>query len=142
MTDYQRAKKLYLSLPIGDRKPSEMMAAMLEMCPRGEEKTNLFACLFLQRLPREIRVLLSRVDHKDPKLLAEEADALWMLHGQPAVIAAVLAAFDLLITADESPVAAVRQGNGACSRGRGDGGRGRGKSSSGGAGRPVETQAS
>jgi hypothetical protein len=56
MTDCQRAEKLYLSPPIGDRKPSEMMAAMLEMCPRGEEKTNLFACLFLQRLPREIRV--------------------------------------------------------------------------------------
>jgi hypothetical protein len=32
MTDYQRAEKLYLSPAIGDRKPSEMMAAMLEMC--------------------------------------------------------------------------------------------------------------
>jgi hypothetical protein len=81
MTDYQRAEKLYLSPAIGNRKPSEMMAAMLEMCPRGEEKTNLFACLFLQRLPREIKVLLSCVDHKDPKLLSEEADALWSLHG-------------------------------------------------------------
>ena len=89
MTDYQRAERLYLSPAIGDRKPSEMMAAMLEMCPRGEEKTNLFACLFLQRLPREIRVLLSRVDHKDPKLLAEEADALWTLYSQPAAVAAV-----------------------------------------------------
>jgi hypothetical protein len=90
-----------------------MMAAMREMCPRGEEKTNLFACLFLQRLPREIRVLLSRVDHKDPKLLAEEADALWTLHGQSAAIAAVPAVFDLPVTADDSTVAAVRQGNGA-----------------------------
>jgi hypothetical protein len=142
MTDYQRAEKLYLSPPIGDRKPSEMMAAMLEMCPRGEEKTNLFACLFLQRLPREIRVLLSRVDHKDPKLLAEEADALWTLHGQPAAIAAVPAAFDLPITAEDSTVAAVRQGIGSRSRGRGSGGRGRGKSGGGGAARPTETQAS
>jgi hypothetical protein len=33
---------------------------MLETCPRGEEKTNLFACIFLQHLPREIRVLLAR----------------------------------------------------------------------------------
>jgi hypothetical protein len=48
-----------------------MMVAMLETCPRGEEKTNLFPCIFLQRLPREIRVLLSRVDHKDPKELAK-----------------------------------------------------------------------
>jgi hypothetical protein len=41
---------------------------MLEVCQRGEEKTNLFACLFLQRLPREIIVLLARVEHKYPKL--------------------------------------------------------------------------
>jgi hypothetical protein len=47
---------------------------------RGEEKTNLFACIFLQRLPREIRVLLVRVDHKDPKELAKQADELWALH--------------------------------------------------------------
>ncbi len=66
--------------PLGSRKPSEMMAAMLETCPRGEEKMNLFACIFLQRLPREIRVLLARVDHKDPKELAKQADELWALH--------------------------------------------------------------
>jgi hypothetical protein len=66
--------------PLGSRKPSEMMAAMLETCPRGEEKTNLFACIFLQRIPREIRVLLARVDHKDPKELAKQADELWSLH--------------------------------------------------------------
>ncbi len=53
---------------------------MLETCPRGEEKTNLFACIFLQRLPREIRVLLANADHKDPKTLATQADELWALH--------------------------------------------------------------
>jgi Reverse transcriptase (RNA-dependent DNA polymerase) len=50
------------------------MASMLKICPRGEEKTALFACLFLKRLPREIRILLAKADHKDPKALAEEAD--------------------------------------------------------------------
>ncbi len=62
---------------LGGRKPTELMAAMLETCPRGEEKTNLFACIFLQRLPREIRVLLAKADHKDPKTLAMQADELW-----------------------------------------------------------------
>ncbi len=62
LSDFQKAEKLFLMPPLGSRKPSEMMAAMLETCPRGEEKTNLFACIFLQRLPREIRVLLARVD--------------------------------------------------------------------------------
>ncbi len=64
---------------LGSRKPSDLMAAMLETCPRGEEKSNLFACIFLQRLPREIRVLLANVDHKDPKALATSADELWAL---------------------------------------------------------------
>jgi hypothetical protein len=54
---------------------------MLETCPRGEEKSNLFACIFLQ--PREIRVLLANVDHKDPKALATRADDLWALHDNP-----------------------------------------------------------
>ncbi len=65
---------------LGGRKLSELMAAMLETCPRGEEKTNLFACIFLQTLPREIRVLLAKADHKDPKTLATQADELWALH--------------------------------------------------------------
>ncbi len=66
LSDFQKAEKLFLMQPLGGGKPSEMMAAMLEYCPRGEEKTNLFACLFLQRLPREIRVLLASVDHGLP----------------------------------------------------------------------------
>jgi hypothetical protein len=59
LSDFQKAEKLFLMQPLGIRKPSEMITAMLEFCPRGEEKTNLFACLFLQRLPKEIRVLLA-----------------------------------------------------------------------------------
>jgi hypothetical protein len=45
--DFQKAEKLFLMPSLGSRKPSEMMAAMLETCPRGEEKTNLFAYIFL-----------------------------------------------------------------------------------------------
>jgi hypothetical protein len=32
----------------------------------------LFACIFLQQLPREIRVLLANVDHKDLKALVDK----------------------------------------------------------------------
>jgi hypothetical protein len=52
------------------------MAVMLETYPRSEEKTNLIAYIFLQHLPREIRVLLSKADHKDLKTLATQADEL------------------------------------------------------------------
>ncbi len=83
LTDFQKAEKQFQMPALGSRKPSDLMAAMLETCPRGEEKSNLFACIFLQRLPREIRVLLANVDHKDPKALAARADELWTLHDNP-----------------------------------------------------------
>ncbi len=74
LSDFQKAERLFQMPALGGRKPSELMAAMLETCP------NLFACIFLQRLPREIRVLLAKADHKDPKTLATQADELWALH--------------------------------------------------------------
>ncbi len=80
LSDFQKAERLFQMPTLGGRKLSELMAAMLETCPRGEEKTNLFACIFLQRLPREIRVLLAKADHKDRKTLATQADELWALH--------------------------------------------------------------
>jgi hypothetical protein len=39
MTPYQRAKKLFALPALASRKPSDLMASMNEICPRGEEKT-------------------------------------------------------------------------------------------------------
>ncbi len=116
-----------------------MTAAMLETCPRGEEKTNLFACIFLQRLPREIRVLLARVDHKDPKELAKQADELWALHDTNGGSGGIAAVQQDCLEGDF--VAAVRVGDrqrgGSGSRGRGrHHGRGRGGQ---GSGRPASS---
>jgi hypothetical protein len=141
LTGYQRAEKLFQMPVLGARKPSDLMAAMLEVCPRGEEKTELFACLFLQRLPREIRVLLSEADHKDPKALAAQADRHWGLHESPAAIMPVVGME--LCGAPEEAINAVRPDRGG--RG-GRGGRGRrGRGGGGGAGpprQPVESDAS
>jgi hypothetical protein len=38
ISDFQKAERLFLMPPLGSRKPSKMMAAMLETCPHGEEK--------------------------------------------------------------------------------------------------------
>jgi hypothetical protein len=125
LSDFQKAERLFQMPPMGGRRPSEMMAAMLETCPRGEEKTNLFACIFLQRLPREIRVLLARVDHKDPKALAIQADELWALHENTGGVAAAVHHE----TREPEFVAAVsgaRQQGGSRGRGRGRGRGGRG----------------
>jgi hypothetical protein len=104
LTDYQREDKLFQLPGLGARKPSELMSQMLEICPRGEEKSHLFACLFLRRLQREIRVLLTKVDHKDPKALAEQADKLWALHNHDSVVAAVQEMF-----VDEPAINALKQ---------------------------------
>ena len=106
LTDFQRADKLFELPALGARKPSELMSQMLEICPRGEEKSHLFACLFLRRLPREIRVLLNKVDHKDPKALAEQADELWALHSHDGGLVAAMED----VTVDEGGLHAIRQG--------------------------------
>jgi hypothetical protein len=57
-----------------------MLAEMLEFCPAGELTTAVFAYLFLQRLPWEIRVLLSEDDPADMRAIADKADRLIAMH--------------------------------------------------------------
>jgi hypothetical protein len=66
--------------PLGDRKPSVILAEMLEYCPAGESTTAVFTFLSLQRLPREIRVLLSEDDPANMRAIAEKADRLIAMH--------------------------------------------------------------
>ncbi len=49
--------------------PSVMLAEMLKYCPAGESTTTVFEYLFLQQLPREIRMLLSEDDPADVRPL-------------------------------------------------------------------------
>jgi hypothetical protein len=80
LSNYQKMEKM-MKLPLlGDRKPSVMLAEMLEFCPAGESATAVFAYLFLQRLPREIRVLLSEDDPADMRAIADKADRLIAMH--------------------------------------------------------------
>jgi hypothetical protein len=130
MTKFQRIEALFKMEALGGRKPSELLAQMLELCPRGEEKNPFFLFLFLQRLPRELRVLLGDEALEEPRDLADKADKLWALHShQHGVIAAVEA------EEDDAPVAAVKPA-GQSYRGRGGrkGGRGRGRGGGGGTG--------
>jgi hypothetical protein len=123
LTKFQRIEALFKMEALGGRKPSELLAQMLELCPRGEEKNPFFIFLFLQRLPRELRVLLGDKALEEPRDLADKADKLWALHShQHGVVAAIE------VEEEESPVAAVRQPT-QYQRGRGGkrGGRGRGR---------------
>ncbi len=66
--------------PLGDRKPAVMLAEMLEYCPAGESTTAAFTYLFLQRLQREICVLLSKDDPAEVRAIADKADHLIAMH--------------------------------------------------------------
>jgi hypothetical protein len=131
-TTFQRIEMLHKMELLGARKPSELMSHMLEICPRGQEKNKFFLFLFLQRLPRELRVLLGD-DFADPRDLAAKADRVWAMHVHDhGSVAAVQAEEPVPV-----PVAAIQRGSqhSRANRGRGAGQQhrgGRGGPSSGG----------
>jgi hypothetical protein len=140
LNDYQRVSLLLRMEPLGGRKPSELLAAMLELCPRGHETRIFFTHLFLERLPAELRIMLGEDNHQNPRDVAKKADSLWALHKMHLCPGAVVASVDGTSTVDDlssspspssgassgpSSVAAVSsQGVGRGGRGPGRGGRG------------------
>jgi hypothetical protein len=96
--------------PLGNRKPSQLLAAMMEFCPSGMEKTLHFHYYFTMHLPAALRMHLGEVEHRDPRVLATRADRMWTMHSP-----------------SWSTVAAIRgSSRGHGGRGRGGGQRGRG----------------
>jgi hypothetical protein len=106
--------------PLGERKPSKLLASMLELCPRGHETSIFFTHLFLERLPAELRITLEEDDHQNVRALAEKADALWSLQGMKTSFSASVAS---LVDVDKPAQVAVVSSHGSA---RGRGGRGRG----------------
>ena len=51
LTAFQKAEKLFSSEPLRDRRPSELLYEMLEVVYPSEERSPLFAMLFLSRIP-------------------------------------------------------------------------------------------
>ena len=90
LTDFQRVELLLAVEPLGGRKPSELLADMWELCPAEQHNNIFFAALFLQRLPREIRVMLTHEDHSDLRRLAAHADRLVAFGGHQDTVAAAV----------------------------------------------------
>jgi hypothetical protein len=126
LTDFQKIEKLHQMGDLGDKKPSELLASMLELCPRGHEANNFFLFLFLQRLPAKLRVLFGDNEDADPRDLAVRADRLWAMHAHRQVGSIAV----LELVEEPNPVAAVHSGQ----RGRNGGGRGRPQRGRGGSG--------
>lgn len=110
LTPVQKAMKVMSMPALGDRRPSQLLADMLEYCPTEEEGSSFFRAAFIQRLPAELQVLLDGVEDGDLKDLATKADKLWAIRRPTAWhMAAVTAAFAEEET-DSSTIAAVKQG--------------------------------
>ena len=102
------AEKILDMPELGDCRPSQLLAAMMEFCLEGETNTAFFRASFLCRLPKEIRVLLADEVRGDLKDMAVRADELFQ-HHWPTVMAAVDTAIDEEL-ADYLAALAVRTG--------------------------------
>ena len=79
LSPIQKATKI-LSMPvIGDRRPSQLLADLLEFCPPGEENTAFFRAVYMQRLSVDMQVLLEGIEDGDLKQLAQKADKFWAI---------------------------------------------------------------
>jgi hypothetical protein len=111
MTPFQQVDRLMNMESLGYRKPTGLLAEMVKFRPSKDH--HFFAYLFLQRLRKEVRVLLARDDCKDMQALAEKADGLMALHTHQGQEVAAIAADRPAAagTADEDDfVAAINKG--------------------------------
>jgi hypothetical protein len=129
LTDYQRMEQLTQHRPIPGQRPSEVLAELTQFCPLGESNTKIFRLLYLSRLPRELRIILSEDTDSPLTALAARADQLWSHTPQHGSGVAAVSSSDT-----DGEVAAIGRGrNRGAKRGnnkpRGGGGGGRGRGS-------------
>jgi len=74
LTEIQRMELLFNMDSIGNKRPMDLLSEMMELVKPGEERTQLFAMLFMRRLPPQVRVQLTEDDHTDLRALAAKAD--------------------------------------------------------------------
>ena len=110
LTDIQKVDLLVDMPSLGDRKPTQLLAAMVEACPRGQENSVFMSALFLRKLPADVRILLAHMDHTRLKEMATAADQLVAMRAAPAAVAAV--------EADPGEVAAVAARGGGAGAGK------------------------
>ena len=74
LTEIQKAELLFNMDDLGSKRPMDLLTEMVELVKPGEEKTQLFAMLFMRRLPPQVRVQLTEDDYTDLRALAEKAE--------------------------------------------------------------------
>lgn len=75
LSEYERINRIIDMPALGDEKPSALMNSMLSLLD-SEEPNAFVRCLFLRRLPEEIRCVLVHSKEEDNRALARAADQL------------------------------------------------------------------
>jgi hypothetical protein len=63
---------------LSTRNPLKLLAQMLKLCPRGQEGNEFSLYLFLQPLPKELRIMLGKNPEHDARALATKPFKLWV----------------------------------------------------------------
>jgi hypothetical protein len=108
LTPYQIVDRLMTMEPLGSRKATELLTAMQKLRPPSDDQ--FFAWAFLQRLPREVWVLLAHEDHSDMRKLAEKADGLLALHRPQSHDIPVMATTAAIAAVEEETTVAAAAG--------------------------------
>jgi hypothetical protein len=128
LSDYEKWDMLQKTEQMGGRKPSKLLADMMEFCPAGLEQSLPFHYLFTQRLPQALRTQLGEVEPGDPRALAARADKLWAVHAPTASAVAAVSSAEAAEVGGGACAAIRRGGKGFRSRGGQQRGRGGAKS--------------
>jgi hypothetical protein len=112
LTDFQKIERQFKMGELGpQQKPSELLAHLVELTPADELESKYLIFLFIQRLPKILRMQLGDDLDLDLRDISERADRLWSIHAHEMAssVAAVAAA---KLAGEESgqagePVAAI-----------------------------------
>jgi hypothetical protein len=79
LTDIQQLEQLHQLPPLANQKLSELLAEMLRLCPRGQEKNAFFSGLFLNKLKESFascspkRIWMFSIESSERQLLLVNA---------------------------------------------------------------------
>jgi hypothetical protein len=77
LTDFQLVEQPQSAT---SRLPEAVRALHLGLCPRGQENNAFFHCFFLNKLPRELRVLLIEADIANKRCVVHQGGLLFAAH--------------------------------------------------------------
>jgi hypothetical protein len=80
LSDYEKWDMLVKMEPVGSRKPSQLLATIMEYCPAELIRPLPFHYYFTQCLRQALRTQLGETKHGDPCTLVARADRLWPMH--------------------------------------------------------------